>query len=62
MAGYNIWIYHGGNVNAIVSSNVPEQNLRILKRNKMFDVLNDIISDGAEVDPIGVQSTSCLQH
>ena len=33
------------------TSNVPEQNEEILDRYEMFDMLDDKISDGAEVDP-----------
>ena len=30
----------------------------IPERDEMFDVLDDIISDGAKVDPIGTQSSN----
>ena len=48
MAGYDEWIYHGETTNTIVRSNVPEQNEGIPKKDEMFDVLNDIISDGKQ--------------
>ena len=57
-AGYNKWIYHGKNANATVSSNVPKQNAGLPKRDEMFDLLDDIISNGAKVDPIGAQSSN----
>ena len=61
MAGYDVWIYHGENANATASSNVPEQNVEIPKRDEMFDVLDDIISEDVEVDSIGTQSSN-LQY
>ena len=50
MGGYEVWIYHGENENDTVTSNVQEQNEGIPDRDEMFDVLDDIISDDAEVD------------
>ena len=58
IAGYDDWIYHGKNANAIGSSNVSEQNLGIPERDEMFNVLDDTISDDAEVDLIGAQSSN----
>lgn len=52
MGGYDVWIYHGENANATVTSNVPKQNKWITSIDEMFDVLDDIISDGAKVDLI----------
>ena len=58
MASYNVWIYHGENVNATVTSNVLEQNEGIPDSDEMFDMLDDIISDGAEVDPVAAKSSN----
>ena len=58
MAGYDVWIYHGENANATERLNVLEQNAGIPERDEMFDLLDDIISDDAEVDPIAAQSSN----
>ena len=49
MSDYNEWIYHGENVNAASSSNVPQPNSGVHDRDEMFEVLEDIISN-EEVD------------
>ncbi|KAL5581538.1 hypothetical protein UlMin_013980 [Ulmus minor] len=56
MSDYNEWIYHGENVNAASSSNVPQPNSGVHDRDEMFEVLEDIISNDAEVDQLGSQS------
>ncbi|KAL5581119.1 hypothetical protein UlMin_013561 [Ulmus minor] len=48
MSDYNEWIYHGENVNAASSSNVPQPNSGVHDRDEMFEVLEDIISNDAE--------------
>ncbi|KAL5548417.1 hypothetical protein UlMin_003648 [Ulmus minor] len=58
MSDYNEWIYHGENVNAASSSNVPQPNSGVHDRNEMFEVLEDIISNNAEVDQLGSQSSN----
>ena len=58
MACHEDWIYHGKNANATVNSNVPEQSTKIPKRDEMFDVLDDIINDDAELNPIAAQSSN----
>ena len=44
--------------NVTSSSSVPELNARIPERDEMFDVLGDIISEDAEGDPVGGQSSN----
>ena len=58
MFGYNQWIYHGETANVIGKSTVPEPCVGIPERDEMFDVLGDIISDDAEGDLIGGQSSN----
>ncbi|KAL5579027.1 hypothetical protein UlMin_011469 [Ulmus minor] len=58
MSDYNEWIYHGENVNAASSSNVPQPNSGVHDRDEMFEVLEDIISNDAEVDQLGSQSSN----
>ncbi|KAL5582292.1 hypothetical protein UlMin_014734 [Ulmus minor] len=58
MSDYNEWIYHGENVNAASSSNVPHPNSGVHDRDEMFEVLEDIISNDAEVDQLGSQSSN----
>ena len=58
MSDYNEWIYHRENVNAASSSNVPQPNSGVPDRDEMFDVLDDIITNDAEVDPLGAQSSN----
>ncbi|KAL5555616.1 hypothetical protein UlMin_037852 [Ulmus minor] len=58
MSDYNEWIYHGENVYAASSSNVPHPNLGVYDRDEMFEVLEDIISNDAEVDQLGNQSSN----
>ena len=57
MADYDMWIYHGENANAIATSKVLDQNEGIPERDHMFDVLDDIISDGEEVDSVAAESS-----
>ena len=45
-------------MNTAGSSNVPQSNVGIPDRDEMFDVLDDIISDDVEVDPMGAQSSN----
>ena len=45
-------------MNVAGNSNVPEPNAGIPERDEMFDVLDDIINDDAEVDLIGTQSSN----
>ena len=58
MSDYDEWIYHGKNVNAAGNSNVPQPNSGVPDRDEMFDVLDDIISNDAEVDLLGAQSSN----
>ncbi|KAL5562930.1 hypothetical protein UlMin_032677 [Ulmus minor] len=58
MSDYNEWIYHGENVNAASSSNVPQPNSGVHDRDEMFEVLEDIISNDAEVNQLGSQSSN----
>ncbi|KAL5538476.1 hypothetical protein UlMin_035499 [Ulmus minor] len=58
MSDYIEWIYHGENVNAASSSNVPQPNSGVHDRDEMFEVLEDIISNDAEVDQLGNQSSN----
>ncbi|KAL5572352.1 hypothetical protein UlMin_021949 [Ulmus minor] len=58
MSDYNEWIYHGENVYAASSSNVPHPNSGVHDRDEMFEVLEDIISNDAEVDQLGSQSSN----
>ena len=58
MVGYDVWIYHGKNANATVSSNVPKQNEGIPESDQMFDGLDNIINDGIEVDPVATESSN----
>ncbi|KAL5556601.1 hypothetical protein UlMin_038837 [Ulmus minor] len=58
MSDYNEWIYHGENVNAATSSNVPQPNSGVHDRDEMFEVLEDIISNDTEVDQFGSQSSN----
>ena len=53
VSDYNEWIYHGENVNAAGISNVLEPNSGVHDRDEMFEVLEDIISNDAEVDLLG---------
>ena len=53
MSDYDEWIYHGKNVNVAGSSDVPQLNAGLPDIDEMFDVLDDIISDDVEVDPMG---------
>ena len=61
MSDYNEWIYHGENMNAAGSTNVPQPNSGVHDRDEMFEVLEDIISNDAEVDQLGAQSSN-VQH
>ena len=47
MKGYDVWIYHGENANATISSSLLEKGAGIPERDVMFDVFDDIISDDA---------------
>ncbi|KAL5574589.1 hypothetical protein UlMin_016288 [Ulmus minor] len=58
MSDYNDWIYHGENVYAASSSNVLHPNSGVHDRDEMFEVLEDIISNDAEVDQLGSQSSN----
>ncbi|KAL5581895.1 hypothetical protein UlMin_014337 [Ulmus minor] len=58
MSDYDEWIYHGENVNAAGNSNVPQPNSGVPDRDEMFEVLDDIISNDAEVDQLGAQSSN----
>ena len=58
MSDYNERIYHGENVNAAGSSNVPQPNSGVHDRDEMFEVLEDIISNDEEVDQLGAQSSN----
>ena len=58
MASYDMWIYHRENANATVSLNVLEQNEGIPERDEIFYVLDDMISDGVEVDPVVAESSN----
>ncbi|KAL5569485.1 hypothetical protein UlMin_026060 [Ulmus minor] len=58
MFDYNEWIYHGENVNAASNSNVPQPSSGVHDRDEMFEVLEDIISNDAEVDQLGSQSSN----
>ena len=58
MSDYNEWIYHGKNVNVASSSNVPQPNSGVHDKDEMFEVLEDIISNDAEVDQLGSQSSN----
>ncbi|KAL5573640.1 hypothetical protein UlMin_023237 [Ulmus minor] len=58
MSDYNEWIYHGENVYAASSSNVLHPNSGVHDRDEMFEVLEDIISNDAEVDQLGSQSSN----
>ena len=58
MFGYNQWIYHGETANVIGRSTVQEPSVEIPKCDEMFDVLDDIISDDEEGDPVGGQSSN----
>ena len=55
MAGNDVRICHGKNVNATVTSNMPEQNKGIPDMDEIFDMLDDIISDDAKIDPVAVE-------
>ena len=44
-------------MNVAANSNVSQPNAGIPDRDEMFDVLDDIISDDAEVDLIGAQAS-----
>ncbi len=50
LESYEIWTYHEENENDNVTVNVPKQNEGIPDRDEMFDILDDIIGDDAEVD------------
>ena len=58
MFGYNQWIYHGETANVTGISSVPELSVKIPKCDEIFDVLGNIISDDAEGDPVGGQSSN----
>ena len=58
MFGYNQWIYHRETANVTDKSTVPEPSAGIPKCDEIFDVLGDIISDGAKGDPVGGQSSN----
>ncbi|KAL5565406.1 hypothetical protein UlMin_028570 [Ulmus minor] len=58
MFGYNQWIYHGEPASANTRTTVPGPSGGINERDEMFDVLGDIISDDAEGDPVGGQSSN----
>ena len=58
MFGYNQWIHHGEPASANARTTVPGPSWGIHERDEMFDVLDDIISDDAEGDPVGGQSTN----
>ena len=45
-------------MNATISLNVSEKNAGIPERDEMFDVLNDIIIEDAQVDLIDAQSSN----
>ena len=42
-------------MNVAGNSNVPQPNSGVPDRDEMFDVLDEIISNDAEVDPLGAQ-------
>ena len=60
MFGYNQWIYHEepASTNAGTTVPEPEPSAGIPEHDEMFDVLGDIISDDAEGDPVGGQSSN----
>jgi len=58
---HEVWTYHRENANAMVTSNMLEQNEGIPDMDEMFDVLDDIISDDAEVDLVTAK-TSNVQY
>ena len=58
MSNYDEWIYHGDNVNVAGNSNVPQPNSGVPDRDEMFEVLDDIINNDAEVGQLGAQSSN----
>ena len=58
MFGYNQWIYHGKPATVTGRMIVPEPSGGIHKKDEMFNVLGDIISDDAKGDPVGGQSSN----
>ena len=50
MEGYKVWTFHGENENDNVSMITFVQNEGIPNMDEMFDVLDNIIGDDAEVD------------
>ena len=57
MSDYDEWIYHGENVNMAGNSDVPQPNAVVPDRDEMFDVLEEIICNDAELDPLDAQSS-----
>ncbi|KAL5560845.1 hypothetical protein UlMin_037056 [Ulmus minor] len=58
MLGYNQWIHHGEAVTAKAGTTVAGPSGGIHERDKMFDMLDDIISEDADEDAVGGSSSN----
>ena len=67
MFGYNQWIHHGEPTTVNAGTTVAGPSGGIHERDEMFDVFDDIISEDADENTVGVRHPTistmiCLQH